>query len=442
MGTVLSISLLVSGVSVAQSPVSGSEPASESAALVPPVTSTVELAPVTTSTPCPPLTMATKPDEGITVSLLNGQGSLRIFGWVSAIGQFSTTRPIPSGGALFLVPRTDTGNNTNTFDLHARQSAIGASFTGPKIGGLTSGIFFLGYIQNDNLTADAYGFLPFNAYGELKNDDWRFSAGLQRDVFNPLTPTTISLLNLFASGNTGSFRGQVRVERFLKPSDALQVTGQFSLGEPVASVLSDNRVLEDNGWPNLEGRLAIGLGEFAERAGGRRLRGLEIGVSGVVGQIRNSPLLVPGPGGPAPRSVADVRGLGLDLHLAMGRRFGVFGELHVGQGLGEYSGAIGQTFQANTLGVIRSGGGWGEAYWYLTDQLHLHAGFGADLPAERDLAPTQIVANRTWFTNLTWDVNRSFQLSVQVDYRQTEYQPQAFRNADGVLFFSQALWKF
>ena len=43
--------------------------------------------------------------------------------------------------------------------------------------------------------------------------------------------------------------------------------------------------MEDNGWPNIEARLAYGFGENQEYMGGRKQRPLEFGVSGVVGQI-------------------------------------------------------------------------------------------------------------------------------------------------------------
>jgi hypothetical protein len=34
------------------------------------------------------------------------------------------------------------------------------------------------------------------AFGELKNDQWRFAAGLQQDVFNPVSPTIVYLTKM------------------------------------------------------------------------------------------------------------------------------------------------------------------------------------------------------------------------------------------------------
>jgi hypothetical protein len=413
-------------------------PAAQGQTEPPPITATTP-ATIDLLSTSPPPAMTYKPGDGLTVSMMNGQSTLKLFGQFSAVGSAATTRPFPTGGSLFLLPPSAVGNRTNTFDINARQTGFGASFTGPELFGLTPGAYFLGFIQNDNLTSDAYGFLPFNAYGELKNDEWRFAAGLMRDVFNPANPTLISLLNLYASGNTGSFRGQMRVEHYYRPADGFQLTTQFALSKPVASVVTDNRLVEDNGWPNIEGRVAGGFGAIRDVAGGRKLRPVEIGVSGLVGQLRNSRLFAPTDKESA-RSTIGVWGLGLDLQAAVTDRFGVIGEFFTGSGMGEYNAAIGQTFNGTTLRGIRSTGGFGELYYYFTDQLHLHGGYGIDAPLRQDLAATQIARNQTYFANLVWDAAKGFQISGQVEYRKTDYV--TFRSADGVVFTTQFLWRF
>jgi hypothetical protein len=395
---------------------------------------------MTTLTAPTPSPVTYAPGDGLTVSMMNGQSKAKLFGSFSAIGVFSTTRPFAAGLPLFLLPPSPFGLNTNTFDLHARQTSFGAAFTGPEVMGFTPGAFFVGFIQNDSLTNDAYGLLPYNAYGELKNDDWRIAAGLMNDVFNPASPTIISLGKLFGSGNTGSFRGQVRAERYFKPGEALQLTAQAALSEPVSSVLQSNqRILEDNGWPNVEARLAAGVGSVLELAGGRKLRPVEVGVSGTVGQLRTSRLITAPTDPDLNRAVVTTWGLGADAQLALTERFGVAAEFFVGQGLGEYNGGVLQSFNAG-FRPIRATGGWGEVYYYLTDQLHIHTGYGLDAPTRGDLDPTQIARNQTYFTNLVWDASKVLQFSFQVDYRKTDYI--AFPNAEGVVFVSQMLWRF
>jgi hypothetical protein len=248
---------------LAQGPVSPSAPTLAGALNPQPATKPSSVPPPAAPKPSdgPPADASYTPGDGLTVTMLNGTSRLKLFAQFSAIGIASTDRPLSAGLPLLLLPGSPFGLSTNTFDLHARQSALGASFTGPEVCGFTPGAFFLGFIQNDNLLNDAYGLLPYQAYGELKNDRWRIAAGLQSDVFNPGKPTIISLGSLFGSGNTGSFRGQVRVEHFLKPSDDFQITTQAAISEPVSTIVSGNRrILEDNGWPNVEVRVEAGIG--------------------------------------------------------------------------------------------------------------------------------------------------------------------------------------
>jgi hypothetical protein len=166
---------------------------------------------------------------------------------------------------------------------------------------------------------------------------------------------------------------------------------------------------------------------------------VEVGVSGVVGQLRNGAILAPADSLVIARSTIDVWGLGADAQVAVTSRAGFLGEFYVGQGMGEYNGGIGQTFGRN-LGPIRTAGGFGEVYYYLADNLHAHAGYGIDQPIARDLDPFQIRRNQTYYANLWWDISKTVQLSFQVDYRRTDYV--TFRNADGLVFFTQFLWRF
>ena len=382
--------------------------------------------------------------DGLTVSMLNGKSQLKLFGQLSAMSMFSTSRPFAPGMPLFLLPDSPFGLNTNTFDLHARQSAFGAIFAGPEVMGLTPSATVLVFLANDTLTGDSYGLLPYQAYGELKNDEWRFAAGLQSDVFNPVSPSVISLAKLFTSGNTGSFRGQMRLERTLNTSDDFSIKSQIALSEPIQSVFSnrDLRILEDNGWPNVEGRAAVGFGEITALSGGRKQRPVELGVSGVVGQLRTSRSILAPPDPQSPvRKVVNTWGFGADLQVAATEAVGFAGEFFTGQGLGEYNGGISQSFNSVTLRPIRSTGGFGEAYCYLTEKFHVHTGYGIDAPDKNDLASTQIMKNQTYFTNFVWNLSQTVQISFEVDYRKTEYSAPLL-SADGMLFQTEFLWKF
>jgi hypothetical protein len=294
---------------------------------------------------------------------------------------------------------------------------------------------------NDSVIADQYGFLPLQAYGELRNEDWRFAAGLQFDVFNPGSPTVLPFSALCGSGNSGnSFRGQLRLERFLNPAGDVQWTLQGALSEPIVTTIDPVfGVSEDNGWPNVEGRIALGLGGI-EGTGPAATRPFEIGVSGVVGQMRTTEPLVR-------QVVTDVWGLGVDFRWKMTDRFGVMGEAYTGQALGTYSGGILQNINVDglpgpidTLEGIRSSGGWLEGFLYWTPCLHSHVGYGIDDPIDRDVAATGRVYNSTFYSNLLWDLNQTFRVGFEFAWRETDYN--ALPDNEGAGFHTQFQWAF
>jgi hypothetical protein len=300
--------------------------------------------------------------------------------------------------------------------------------------GLQSGGFILVLFYNDNLIADTYGIFPYQVWGDLKNENWRFAAGLQTDIFNPLNPNVLPISVLYGSGNTGNYRGQFRVERFLHPSDNVQVTLQGGLGDPIATFVTDQlRVSEDNGWPNVEGRVALGLGPM-EGEGLAARRPLEFGLSGVIGQIRTTP-----PSGQ--RVTADVWGIGTDFRWKLGERLGVQAEFFTGRTLGTYNGGVLQNISQFTLDGVRSTGGWAEVYYYLTPCVHSHWGYGIDDPEDDDTdAPPTILRNETYFANIIYDVTKHFRVGFETTWRRTAY-PLSLTN-QGMTFQTVVQWSF
>jgi len=247
------------------------------------------------------------------------------------------------------------------------------------------------------------------------------------------------------TGNSGTFRGQVRLEHFLKPTDDFQTTFQVALSDPISTILIDSnrRSTESNGWPNVEGRVALGFGGRDEQLGGRQERPLEVAAAGVVGQLRNSQLITTIDDindGTVIRSEIDVWGLSLDGKWNVTDRFGFIGEGYVGQGLGNYAANIFQTFNSQTYAAVRGSGGLLEGFYYFNEKVVVHAGYGIDAPVRGDLAADGIARNDAWFSSLFWDLNRTIQLGFQVDYRTTDYV--ALPDNDAVVFYTQFLWRF
>lgn len=138
----------------------------------------------------------------------------------------------------------------------------------------------------------------------------------------------------------------------------MQWTVQAALSEPVATTLDPAfRIIEDNGWPNIEACIALGIGT-PDTSGLEPVRPIQVGISGLGGQIRTTGIL-------ANQVVADVWGLGVDLRWQMTSCFGIAGEFYTGQGLGTYGGEILQNINLDSgtpsdsnLQLIRSIASW------------------------------------------------------------------------------------
>src|SRR5262249_55011870 len=160
--------------------------------------------------------------KNLTVTTGDGDFQLVLGGAVVADFLYSTHTPVAPGTPFFLVPGSPFGFQSNTFDATARQTNLFALFSGPEVFDFKSGGLVWVNLYDATIVADRYGLLPIVAFGELKNDDWRFAAGLQFDVFNPLNPTVLPFSLLMTSGNVGAYRGQARVERYLHPDEDTQ----------------------------------------------------------------------------------------------------------------------------------------------------------------------------------------------------------------------------
>jgi hypothetical protein len=346
---------------------------------------------------------------------------------------YNSARPIAPGTPFLLAPRGPFDDET--FDIHARQTGLYLAAIGPEIGSFRSGGLILFNFYNDSLVADRYGFLPYQAFGELKNETWRIAAGLQMDIFSPVLPTVLPFSFLAASGNAGVYRGQFRVERFFQPADDEQITLTAGVSDANPTIVNEDFLTEDNGLPNFEARAAWAVGQ-PEMVGLMPMRPFEVGVSGVVGEVRNTFFDPFGLG----RVVADIWGVAADFRWRVNEFWGFAGELFTGQGLGTYGGGAFQTVNSATFDSLHASGGWLELYCYLTPCLHTHWGYAIDDPHNVDLALGQVARNETVFANLLWDVTRSLRLGFELTFRETEYVD--LPGNDGVGLHGQMQWKF
>jgi hypothetical protein len=375
--------------------------------------------------------------KALRVTTLREYSKIALFGELRGETLWSEARPVIAGAPLFLSPGSVAGFDQDSFDVHGKSTLLGAGFEGPEVGCYQTGGLFLAALYSETVVQDIYGILPLLAYGEVKNEDCRFAAGLQFDVFNPANPTMVNFMTTWASGNTGAYRGQFRVEKYYYPSCESQLTLQGAISEALPTTIVNRRVLglvlsEDNGIPNFEGRIAYGIGPLVGEGSAAR-RPIEVGVSGLVGEIRSTLL-------PATRVVADVWGVGVDGRWEVTDRFGFQGELFRGETLGTYLGGVAQTVNTLTLQGIQSHGGWGEVYVYLCPCVHVHFGYGLDDPKNSDLAPGQIEYNETLYGTAFWEVAESLRLGLEISRRETDYL--ALPDNNGILVHTQVQWSF
>jgi hypothetical protein len=348
---------------------------------------------------------------------------------------YSSRREVAPGTPFFLTPGPVAGFRQQTFDANARPTTLFALVSGPEVCGFQSSAVIMVCFYSSSLIQDLYGVLPVQAYFQLKNDDWRIAAGLQFDIFNPLNPTVLPFSYLAGSGNAGlGFPAQLRVERYLHLDDDAQVTLIAGISDPLPTTVSNTlNISEDNGWPNIEARAALSLGPMTGEGLTAR-RPFELGVSGVVGQIRTTTPF-------ARQVVADVWGWGGDFRWAVTERFGVQGEFYTGQALGAYTAGILQNVNIATFKGVHTTGGWLELYYYICpEKLHTHVGYGIDDPLDRDLAPGQPIRNDTWFANLIWDPTKHFRMGFEATYRKTAYT--VLPNNQGYGLETQLQFKF
>ncbi len=303
--------------------------------------------------------------KNLKVTTLDKDWGIAIFGSLTGEMLFAEQRPVIPSGIVLIAP--DFGRDTPTFAVHAKQSQLGAAFQGPKIGSFQSSGLLLTYFYGEDYLADQPGFFIVRGYGELKNESWRIAFGTEADVSNPLAPGTLDFNKGQSAGNFGYFRGQFRLEHYSHLGCNAQVTTQLALGNPITTSFNSGvrNLVESNGWPNVDGRIALGLGPVSQK-GGVKSRPFELGFSGLVGELRRTG---------TPSNIYQVWSFGTDLKIAFTEDIGIKGEFFHGQALGNYNAAINQIFNPLTLGPIRSTGGWGEIYVNWTDCLHSQIGY-------------------------------------------------------------------
>ena len=343
---------------------------------------------------------------------------------------------------VFLNPNNP-GVNEDSQAVTAKQSQINFAITGPKCKGWQTGGLVLINFMGAQPLRNFSGANIVNAYGEIKNDRWRFAFGRMLDLFGPIAPRTVNQISQRGAGNIGIYRGVFNIDRYITLNDAHRWTITSRISQPdisdYAAVPAING--QNNGWPNIEARVGVELGP-TQKFG----RPIEIGISGVVGEIQAVlPALAGGLIRPAADDVAQTRGVCVDAQFR-GERFGFRGEGWWGEAAGTYFVASLQTVNPETNQGIDSVGGWGELYWNLSPRMTTHVGYGIDDPKNSDLGfldrvngPGQISLNDVAWWNLLFNVTEYFELGFEVSHRRTNFIDANSDNDATLYHFSSSL---
>ena len=353
------------------------------------------------------------------------------FGWLE--GEVLLANDLTVNRPYVLFARERGLTRAEQISVTGQSTAIGLQISGPDLGHFKTGGLILFDFHGPIPAANEAGAYFIRGYGELVNDRWRFAFGQMEDLIAPLNATTVNWTGIQALGNIGNNqRGMIRVEHYLYPHQSAKVSLQGALSQPVVTDFADDPVALglDNGLPNFEGRVSLGLGPDLD--GDYRF---EVGLSGLYGETfagDSQGFLV------ANTSQAYV--VAGDLQWS-GERIGIRGELFHGAGLGTYLGGIAQSLNLDTGDAIRSTGGWAQLWFKVHPRVTISGMFGVDDPVNSDLSPGQRSRNQLIGGNIFWDVTDHFQIGMDVWHIRTDYiSPNASNEV--IVFMSQAKLSF
>lgn len=330
-----------------------------------------------------------------------GDVTITPYGFITASGIYETSQSAAGDYILYVLPPEIGGDPTMYFD--AKSTRLGATLAGPPVacfGDATFGGRIEFDFQGQYVLPNKGGVLFRRAIVEIKNEEYRLSAGQDWELLSPLYPGMLNYVPGSGGGNLGYRRAMFRAERYYDVADDLLVTVEGSADADIVSDFRDDPTIagQTAGWPVLEGRVAVTMGE---RKGPEALPVI-VGVSGHVGQQEFDF----GSGIAADHVIAETWSINGELRYPITSRFGIAAEVFAGANLGSYMGGVLQGIDRGTHEAIRSRGGWVDVWYdWVPKKLHSHVGYSIDDPVDSDLTAGRRY-NHFIFGNLTYDVTK------------------------------------
>ena len=321
------------------------------------------------------------------------------------------------GAPLFLVPGPAAGIDDSRFTVSGQQSLLGLNVTGPDLGSLRSSANIAVNFFGEQPIANNPGLFFLFAYAELANEKWRVWVGQAPDAIGRQNTNSPAWTSHKMQGNVGQLRPGFRVERYFQTSDLVSSSLYFGLTQQAVNdfIAVPGVAGIDNGWPNVELRWETTLG--ADSAGQRPIL---LALGGLVGETRAVDDLA--------MSAANVSTSWAVIpeFRIEGSRFGFQSEAFVGQAIGTYNGAIGQSLNPEDGEAIYAAGGFGEFFWKMSPSLTVGVGYGIDNPQDEDLGVLdgtigQRSRNESYWVNCIWTISKEWESRFEVSHLETTY---------------------
>jgi hypothetical protein len=354
---------------------------------------------------------------------------VRLFGMLLANTYLNSNESSLRDLPLFAQP-AQPGERKNNIGASLRQTKIGLSMTGPRIGSarLSAELEtdFWGGTQGA-ADGDVLGFLRIRtATAQLDWDRTSIEIGQRGPIISPLEPNSIAavwIAPLANAGNLWQWRPQIAVQHrpLVGEKSELILQGAFlpSFGDRIG-----RSVLE--GPPSFESRIAWRRQSDVDRH-------YEIGVGGHFGKREFG----------FGRNVDSFVVAG-DWFIPLGNHFRVSGEAYHGRSvsLGEESGSRIDRYFAATGPIedpltiirgVRSSGGWIQLTAQARRDLEFNFAYGQEDPSDRDIR-SGIFTDRTRFKNQVGSANFIYRMRsnflMSFEYRRmwTDYSTGRFKN--------------
>jgi hypothetical protein len=340
--------------------------------------------------------------------LVMGESRLKLYGFLRLDTIVDTAQADNAQRPFFIRSRDAAGGGDLNFTMHPRLTRLGLLFDGPRIRQIGDGKIG-GKLEFDfqNGGSESRQVIRIrHAYFDTAWSNLTLLAGQTWDVISPLYPTVNNDTLMWNAGNLGDRRPQARLA-YARPLGAgsVDLAGAVGLTGAVDGQDLDvdgTRDGERSVAPNLQGRIGYTRALWNDDP-----TQMTVGAWGhYAWEETDSPV--------AGHSDFTSDGLGLDLRLALSRRFALRGEGWYGHNLDDFRGGINQGINTVNGREIESAGGWAELMFTLNPVYSAYTGYTVDDPRNADVA----VEGRTM--NYAWYIGNRFRLGqpllIGVDY--------------------------